>query len=51
MQSLKSVTSCLQTGAIGCVKLIDTPGLNDPDAKRSDKNIRIEKMKNLKIML
>ena len=51
MQSLTSVTSCLQTGSIGYVKLVDTPGLNDPDAKRSDRNIRIEMMKNLKIIL
>ena len=27
--------------------LIDTPGLNDPNAKRSDKNIIIEMIKNL----
>ena len=31
--------------------LIDTPGLNDPDARRSDKNIHIEIIKNLSIKL
>ena len=31
--------------------LIDTPGLNDPDATRSDKNIHIEMIKNLRIQL
>ena len=31
--------------------LIDTPGLNDPNAKRSDKNIIIEMIKNLQAKL
>ena len=31
--------------------LIDTPGLNDPDAKRSDKNTFIEMIKSLGIAL
>ena len=31
--------------------LIDTPGLNDPDARRTDKNIHIEMIKNLSIQL
>ena len=29
--------------------LIDTPGLNDPDATRSDKNIHMEMIKNLRM--
>ena len=31
--------------------LIDTPGLNDPDTKRPDKNIHIEIIKNLSLQL
>ena len=31
--------------------MIDTPGLNDPNAERSDKNIIIEMMKNLSAKL
>ena len=31
--------------------LIDTPGLNDPDQRRSDKNIHIEIIKNLSTQL
>ena len=33
------------------MSLIDTPGLNDPNAERSDKNIIIEMMKNLGVKL
>ena len=33
------------------MSLIDTPGLNDPDARRSDKNIYIEMIKNLTVHL
>ena len=51
MASFKSVTSCVQLGSVGCMTLIDTPGLNDPDASRSDKNIFIEMIKNLKLHL
>ena len=47
MESLKSVTSCVQLGTVGHMNLIDTPGLNDPDARRTDKNIHIEMIKNL----
>ena len=36
---------------VGGMTLIDTPGLNDPDARRSDKNIYIEMIKNLSIPL
>ena len=31
--------------------LIDSPGLNDPDARRTDKNIHIEMIKNLSVQL
>ena len=51
MQSFKSVTSCVQLGSVGSVTLIDTPGLNDPDARKSDKNIFIEMIKNLRMHL
>ena len=34
-------------GSIGNITLIDTPGLNDPETGRSDKNINIEIIKNL----
>ena len=50
-QSFKSVTSCAQQGTVGHVTLIDTPGLNDPNALRSDKNIYIEMIKNLRTKL
>ena len=46
-KSFKSVTGCFKEGTIGNVSLMDTPGLNDPNAERSDKNIIIEMMKNL----
>ena len=46
-KSLKSVTSCVKMGSIGNMTLIDTPGLNDPETGRSDKNINIEIIKNL----
>ena len=48
-ESFKSVTSCVKLGSIGNMILIDTPGLNDPDKRRSDKNIHIEMIKNLSI--
>ena len=51
MESFKSVTSCINVGSLGDMTLIDTPGLNDPDARRSDKNIFIEMIKNLRIQL
>ena len=31
--------------------LVDTPGINDPDAKRSDKNIHIEIIKSMSMRL
>ena len=51
MASFKSVTSCVQMATVGGMMLIDTPGLNDPDARRSDKNIHIEMIKNLSVTL
>ena len=51
MESLKSVTSCVQLGSVGGMILIDTPGFNDPDARRTDKNIHIEMIKNLNVQL
>ena len=51
MASFRSVTSCVQLGSVKNMILIDTPGLNDPDATRSDKNIHIEMIKNLRIRL
>ena len=50
-QSFKAVTSCVKLGTAGNMTLIDTPGLNDPDAKRTDKNIHIEMIKNLSVQL
>ena len=47
MKSFKSVTSCVKQGTVGSMTLIDTPGLNDPDAKRTDKITMIETIKNL----
>ena len=46
-RSLSSVTSCVKIGSTGNMTLIDTPGLNDPETGRSDKNINIEIIKNL----
>ena len=51
MASFKSVTSCVQQASVGSMIVIDTPGLNDPDASRSDKNIHIEMIKNMRIRL
>ena len=50
-KSFKSVTGCFKEGTIGEISLMDTPGLNDPNAERSDKNIIIEMMKNLSAKL
>ena len=51
MQSFKSVTSCVQAGTTGPVTLVDTPGFNDPDATKTDKNIHIETTRNLSLQL
>ena len=41
-KSLRAVTSYVQQGTIGNMTLIDTPGLNDAEADRSDKRIFLE---------
>ena len=51
MESFASVTSCVKQGSLGDMTLIDTPGLNDPDARRTDKNIFIEMIKHLSLQL
>ena len=51
MKSLKCVTSCVQPGSVGNMTLIDTPGINDPDTKKSDKNIHIEIIKSMSMRL
>ena len=38
-------------GSLGNMTLIDTPGLNDPDAARTDKKIYIEMIKNITELL
>ena len=50
-KSFKSVTGCFKEGTFGQMSLMDTPGLNDPNAERSDKSIIIEMMKNLEAKL
>ena len=45
--SFKSVTSCVSIGSIANMTLIDTPGLNDPNAARTDKKIYIEMIKSI----
>lgn len=45
--SFKSVTACVSIGTLGNMELIDTPGLNDPDATRTDKKIYIEMIKSI----
>ena len=47
MQSFKAVTSFVKQGTVGSMTLIDTPGLNDPDAQRTDKITMIETIKNM----
>ena len=47
MKSFQSVTSCVQIESVGNLSLMDTPGLNDPNAILSDKNIYIELIKTL----
>ena len=47
MKSFQSVTSSVLLGSVGNMNLIDTPGLNDPNAALSDKNIFIEIIKTL----
>ena len=46
-KSFKPVTKCVKISSIGNITFIDTPGLNDPETGRSDKNINIEITKNL----
>ena len=48
MKSYKSVTPFVQTGTVGDVTLIDTPGFNDCDVNRSDKKIFIEMVHTLR---
>ena len=50
-QSMQAVTSYVQQGSIGNMTLIDTPGLNDNEASRSDKRIFFETIKNISIKL
>ena len=49
MESFKSVTSSVQLSSLGKMTLIDTPGLNDPDISKSDKDTYIEIIKNLSV--
>lgn len=37
----------MSIGTLGNMELIDTPGLNDPDATRTDKKIYIEMIKSI----
>ena len=48
MQSVESVTSCVEARTIGNMTLIDTPGVNDPNLARSNKNTFIEMIKSMK---
>ena len=41
-KSFAAVTSCVKVARTGNMTLIDTPGFNDSDIRRSDKNILIE---------
>ena len=42
--SFKSVTSCVSIGSLANMTFIDTPGLNDPDAARTDKKIGFSRL-------
>ena len=46
-ESYKAVTSCVSMGSLANMTSIDTPGLNDPDAARTDKKIFIEMIKSI----
>ena len=48
MQNVESVTSCVEARSIGNMTLIDTPGVNDPNSARSNKNTFIEMIKSMK---
>jgi hypothetical protein len=48
MQNVESVTSCVEARSIGNMTLIDTPGVNDPNSARSNKNTFIEMIKSTK---
>ena len=50
-KSNQAVTSFVQQGKVGNMTLIDTPGLNDTNSDRSDKNIFLEMIKNVSIYL
>ena len=41
-KSFGAVTNCVKVARTGNMTLIDTPGFNDSDIRRSDKNILIE---------
>ena len=48
MQNVESVTSCVEARSIGNMTLTDTPGVNDPNSARSNKNTFIEMIKSMK---
>ena len=50
-RSFAAVTSCVKVGRTGNMTLIDTPGFNDTDIRRSDKNILIELINTVRPML
>ena len=50
-KSYASVTPCVKIGSTGDMTLIDTPGFNDADIQRQDKNIMIELIKTIRPML
>ena len=50
-QSYASVTPCVKIGSTGDMTLIDSPGFNDADIQKTDKNIMIELIRIIRPML
>ena len=50
-KSYASVTPCVRIGSTGKMILIDSPGFNDADIQKTDKNTMIELVKTVRPML
>ena len=50
-KSVKAVTTKVKVDQSGNMTLIDTPGTNDPDKKRTDSQIQLELMNTIRALL
>ena len=50
-KAFEAVTTCVKVARTGNMTLIDTPGFNDVDIRKSDKNIMIELINSIRPLL